>query len=199
MTITNNIISIEYDSIDNLELPFESICELKIKFGDVLYEFVINLKQNSDKMIVLGSSSIPYEYLDYWDGKPYYNRWKWDFTESFICYNDPTRYLGKRIPGLWGIGTEDNYYLKNIKNIILKITSKFNISNENILFFGSSMGGFMSLLLSTMVKGSKAIADIPQLDLENYREGNWYNIKKFCFKNLSDEYIKELGVSVKFY
>ena len=181
MSITNKIILIKYEDLYDLNFPLNQLFELKVDFNNIIYEFLINIKSHSDKLIVLGSGTLHESKLIEYENKPYYNRWSWDFNESFICYNDPSRYLSNKIQGLWGVGTEEEYYLENIKNIILKIASKLNVYNENILFYGSSMGGFMSLMLATMVKQSTALADIPQFNLIHMKY-HWEDFKEFSFK-----------------
>ena len=191
-------ISVEYEKLNELVIPFDLLTELTVYLNGVKYEFLMNIKKNNNKLIVLGSGSVPRRSRERFKNKPYFNRWSWKYECSFLCYNDPSRYLQEQSQGLWGIGVENDYYLENIKNIILKIAYKYNILNKNILFFGSSMGGFMSLLLATMVKESKAIADIPQLSMI-YDERYWDQIRELSFDNKSDEYIiKNYGYRLNF-
>lgn len=94
---------------------------------------------------------------------PNFSRLNWDFVDySIIYYNDPTIYLNDEIKGGWGIGNAENWYLKNISQILKEICVNLKIEFSNLYLFGSSMGGFMSLMLGTMIKDSKVIADIPQ-------------------------------------
>lgn len=181
-------ISVEYEKLNELIIPFNSLTELTVYLNGIKYEFLMNIKKNNNKLVVLGSGAVPKKDIERFKNKPYYNRWSWKYNCSFICYNDPSRYLHDKSRGLWGVGVENDYYLENIKNIILKIAYKQDILNKNILFYGSSMGGFMSLLLATMVKESKAIADIPQLSLI-YDKNIWNQIREFSFDNKSNEYI----------
>ena len=198
MEITENVINIEYQNLETLELPLDIPFELIVNLNNVKYEFYVHLKKNSDKLIALGSGLIPIDYMKRFENKPFYTRWTWNYSESFLCYNDPTRYLNKKIRGGWGVGTENEYYLENIKNIILIICDKLNILNENILFYGSSMGGFMSLMLATMVKQSTALADIPQFNLMHMKY-HWDDFKEFSFKNCTEEYIiKNYGYRFSF-
>ena len=190
MNIAEKIINIEYEDLENLELPLDIPFELTVTLNNTKYEFYIHLKRNSNKLVALGSGLIPVDYMKRFENKPFYTRWTWNYNESFLCYNDPSRYLNEKIRGGWGVGTEEEYYLENIKNIILKICDKLNILNENILFYGSSMRGFMSLMLATMVKQSTALADIPQFNLIHL-EDHWEDFKKFSFKNRDDKYIIE--------
>lgn len=198
MKIAVKNINVEYQDLENVELPRDIPFELTVNLNRVKYEFYMHIKKNSDKLIALGSGLLPVDYMKKFENKPFYTRWTWNYNESYLCYNDPTRYLNKKIRGGWGVGTENEYYLENIKNIILKICDKFDILNENILFYGSSMGGFMSLMLATMVKQSTALADIPQLNIIGIKY-HWDDFKEFSFKNRSDEYIiKNYGYRFNF-
>lgn len=85
----------------------------------------------------------------------------------------------------WGIGLPNDYFLENIKNIILKISNYFNIKNENIIFYGSSMGGFTSIQLATMIKNSQAIAENPQIDARNWMKRVY--LKNNFYSDLYDE------------
>lgn len=119
----------------------------------------------------------------------------WNFDQSTIYYDDPTRYHDfNDLLGGWGIGTPDNWYLKEIANIIKILATKIynyennNVSFKNLIFYGSSMAGFMSLQLSTLIKNSISIAEIPQFDVIKWKY--WPELKKRIFNELNDETIK---------
>ena len=77
--------------------------------------------------------------------------------------------------------------MENISDIVVKLIERVNIKHENLIFYGSSMGGFTSLQLATMVKDSIALADIPQLEFQNHV--SYDKVKPYCFPGLSDEEI----------
>ena len=96
-----------------------------------------------------------------------------------------------------GIGTEDNYYLEKISVILKLLIDKFKFKRQNVLFYGSSAGGFTSLILATLVKGTMALADIPQLYVHKYKTlkrqtGGWQTIRKIAFPDITDEQFIEL-------
>ena len=75
--------------------------------------------------MVLGSGLIPPEQKEKFIGRPVFNRVTWPFDQSTIFYNDPTRRITKNeIPGGFGIGTVDEWYLEGIANIIKIIADK---------------------------------------------------------------------------
>lgn len=93
--------------------------------------------------------------------------------------------------GGWGVGLNDDYYLETISKIILKFSECLNIRRNYLLFYGSSIGGFTSLILATLIKDSYALSDIPQLDLTHYDKEHYDRIMKYCFPNISENEVLE--------
>ena len=187
--LVNNIIECDFEEIQRINFPQNERFGLITYINNVKYEFLLNLK-GSEQILVLGSGARPENQTIEDKQRPFFNRWSWNFNESMIVYNDPTTYLNEEIRCGWGVGTIDDYYLENISKIILEITNNLKISNENIIFYGSSVGGFMSLMLSAMIKNSISIAEIPQLDISNYWRRHWERIIKYSFHGLNEEQIK---------
>ena len=186
--LVKRIITTQYDNLDeNLKkIPINKRAGLVVVLNDVKYEFLIHIKSTKD-LICLGPSGLPNEdYVNKFKERPVFTRHTWNFNESTIFYNDNTRYVWDGAIGAgWGIGLPEDYFLENIKNIILKITRFFNIKNENILFYGSSMGGFTSIQLATMIKNSYAIAENPQIDATKWMKS--FYIKNGMFSKLYSE------------
>lgn len=186
--LVDKIIECEIENIPFNEIKLDERFGLIVYKNNVKYEFLIQLKSDSKNLVCFGSGALNGSDLKRFEQKPRFNRQSWKIKESTLFYNDPTRYIDNSMLGGWGIGTPDDWYLENIKEIILKITEFYKIKNENILFYGSSLGGFTSILLGTLVKDSKVLADVPQLTFENAKY--FQHIKSKVFPNLSDEEIK---------
>ena len=151
---------------------------LKVVGEDVTFDFLLHIK-NSEKMLCLGSGaydssvindkSIPHDLLVDYVSIPKFDRQSWDFKYSVIWYNDNTRYLMKDdvISAGWNVGNDKNWHLKTVGGIIKTISGYFGYTNDDVLYYGSSLGGFMSIILAAMNK-SRFIADCPQLDLETW-------------------------------
>ncbi|OED29884.1 hypothetical protein [Methanosphaera sp. WGK6] len=153
------------DELTNIQLPVNTQFDLTITKNNIDYEFKIHLKDDSDKLLVLAPDAIRDTSHD--RTKPYYERLDWNFTESTIHFNDPTTYIHDDIKGGWGIGTMDDWYLKNISQIIQQIAQKiykYKNTNKytNILFYGSKMGAFMALTLAILTQESIAIVEMPK-------------------------------------
>lgn len=200
--LSEEVIVIDFDDLIYLDIPFDKKVGLVVFFNDVKYEFLLNIKKYSNQLLILGSGALGYRDFD--RSRPFINRFSWDFDCSTIFYNDPTYYIDDCIRAGWCIGTEDDYYLEKIAIILNIIFNKLNISNENILFYGSSAGGFTSLQLSVLFKNSIALADIPQLYVYLFKSkkeslDSWRDVKEICFSPMSDEdFINNFGYRLSF-
>lgn len=190
-TLVEKVIKLDLEQIPFANFPKNERFGLIVNCHDgIKYEMLLNIK-NSNKLLVLCPSVRPENQSIEDKKRPFFNRWSWNFNESTICLNDPTTYINYNLDGGWGVGTSDNHYLINIKKIIEKIAENCVIKNENIIFYGSSQGGFLSLYLAILIKDAIAISEIPQFDVSIYIKEHWDNIKKFCFNNLDEDYIRE--------
>lgn len=188
--LVNHIIEDSYENIFKHDFPVGKPFGLITYVNDVKYEFLIHLKEDSERLIIHSSGAIDAK-LEHDRTRPFLHRWSWsaDFKDSVIYYNDPTLYIHEGITGGYGVGTKDDYYLEKIANFVKLFANKLNVSNENILFYGSSAGGFTSFILSIMIKNSCAICDIPQFYVDQRWSAYWNNLKKYIFTGMSDEEI----------
>lgn len=72
---------------------------------------------------------------------------------------DPTLYVNSFLQLGWGVGKNENYYLETSSLILKKIIEKMNIPLENTAIYGTSAGGYLSILTGIYLKGSKVVAD----------------------------------------
>jgi len=174
----NEKIEIFYD-----EYKSHTFFDKKIKY-DILTYF----RKNTDNLLIMGQDAIkrnPQTIL------PVFNRWKWckdleDF--SIIILNDPTLYLNNDIRCGWFQGTEDNFYMEKIKILLENISKDLKINLKNVYHYGASAGGFTSLCLASMMKGSSAIVDICQTDLFEI----YYKISSLSLDKTFENKIKKI-------
>ena len=84
--------------------------------------------------------------------------------------------------------------METVSDIIEKLSKNQNILHDNILFYGSSGGGFASICLGTLIKGSKVLVNNSQFFILNYKKwhiGNLFNILYDEFSGLSKSDIIE--------
>ena len=99
---------------------------------------------------------------------------------------DPTLYINDLSVG-WGVGKNENYYLENSSLILKEIIEKMNIKLEDTVIYGTSAGGFLSIMMGIYLKGAKVVADNSQLILSNWIVKPALDSVIFnCFDNIAD-------------
>jgi len=190
--LVDTIIKTSYFELDDIEFPLNELFGLVIEYENFNYEFLLKVVEDCSTLTVISSSAFNKD-TKHDRSRPWFNRWSWPFEGSLLYCHDPTLYLADDIYAPWGIGTPDVWYLKQISIIVSKIAQKINVYNDEILFYGSSAGGFCSLALSILVKNSIALADIPQFVVNKFGS-QWRAIKKASFDMYDDEtFIKKFN------
>ncbi len=189
--ITDIGIKIKYEDLDKLEYPKNELIYLIVEYENFDYEFLLRDLDESDKLTVLGSGAFNKE-KGYDRTGPWFNRWSWTFDDSTLYYHDPTLYLADDIYGPWGLGTPETWYLEKISIITAKIAEVMGVRNNDILFYGSSAGGFTSLMLSIMVKDSVCLAEVPQFDITSWGSF-WRPLKNASFDMDDKEFVEKYG------
>lgn len=135
----------------------------EIEWDGVTYEILLNQKRRSQKAVIFGTGAITKD-----KPLPVFSRatWMGQMPYTGIWYFDPTVYLGDLNIG-WGYGTNRRWFLMDIAHLLQILLKKLAIKSENTLFFGSSGGGFTSILLASMFH-SRATAINPQLNIRDY-------------------------------
>ncbi len=192
MSVETKIYIDNLAELDSAELPFDEFFYLVVKNDGVKYQFRVRLASKDKNLICFGSGAYDPAKLK----PPIFRRhsWQGEFRESVIYYNDPTLYVNSDMRLGWCVGKNSEWYMPVIRDIILKIAGKNDIKPENMLFFGSSGGGFSAVILSTMIKKSQVMVNNPQLFLKNYEETHFNRMIQSCFDNQDlDSILDEYG------
>lgn len=159
-------ITIQEYELDSHEITRDYLHVLRVIKDGVPYEYLINRRSDNDKLIVFNNGAIAEGNVSV----PVFQRHSWANilkTSSVFCM-DPTLYLNSFLQIGWGIGKNDNYYLENSSLILKKIISKMGIRLENTAIYGTSAGGYLSIIMGIYLKGAKVVADNAQLDVRNW-------------------------------
>ncbi len=180
---------INYDELTRKQLLFNQPFHLEIWKGTIKYEFLAKIKKRSDKMVIFGSGAFNRDKLE----PPIFQRHSWinEINETVILFNDPTLYLGKINLG-WGYGNNESHFLEEISTIIKRLQSLLSIHSKNVLFYGSSGGGFMALMLAGFVEGSRCIVNNPQTSITKYFKTHVERLFSVAHPQLSLEEAKTL-------
>ena len=189
--MVDRVIKLELDEIETYGFPLDEVFGLEINYDNVKYCLITKLASNNKNLICFGPGAFQRDQRTS-DGKlitpPFFSRWKWHkyFKESFISYADPIFFYDEEIKVGWFVGTKDTWYLEVVSQIIKKITINQQIKNDNILFFSSSAGGFASICLGTLIKGSKVLVNNTQFNVLHYKKIHVDPLFEFLQKDFPD-------------
>lgn len=155
---------------DRLKTPFlslqnEKLQDLSFEEDGWRYDYKLFPRKGKPLVVYLPALQSNKEQV-----RPYFARWKWytvlDF--SMMAVSDPTLALSPKILGGWFQGTKDTDQLAVIARHVAAFARYLGLENQQIVFAGSSMGGFAAMLLACQLRGSAAYVEIPQVDFREY-------------------------------
>lgn len=172
---------IDYYDLENYTVKEDFLYILEVKKDNVKYEYLINRKTDNDKLIIFNNGAIAGANVKV----PVFQRHSWANmikTSSVFCM-DPTLYVNDLSVG-WGVGKNEDYYLENSSLILKTIIQKMNIDLEDTVIYGTSAGGFLSIIMGIYLKGAKVVADNTQLDVSNWAFISAVDyVMEYCFDN----------------
>lgn len=136
---------------------------------------------------------------------PYYPRRSWgkELSENYnvLYISDPYQPFPdyKEPMGSWFISPDGDSTITVLAEKIKLFME--DISVENVIFYGSSMGGYAAIILSSLIKDSKAIAECPQIYLHKHPGSRFVceNILKEDINNFSIEPLQFLKSGIQKY
>ena len=174
---------IDYYDLENYMIRENLLYILEVKKDNVKYEYLINRKIGTDRLIVFNNGAIAGGNVKV----PVFQRHSWanDLKTSAVFCMDPTLYINDLSVG-WGIGKNENYYLENSSLILKEIIKKMNIQLNNTVIYGTSAGGFLSIIMGIYLKGAKVVADNTQLNVSNWAFISAVDcVINYCFDNIA--------------
>lgn len=178
-------VTIVRNELKNHRIAYDDTYVLRVIEDGVPYEYLINRKSSSDKLVVFNNGAVAEGNVTV----PVFQRHSWaSFMEtSCVFCMDPTLYLNGFLQLGWGIGKNDNYYLEKSSLILRDILALMKIRPEDSVIFGTSAGGFLSVIMGIYLKGAKVVADNAQLDVRNWIfKDALDSVITFAFDNVSD-------------
>lgn len=175
---------IDYDELENYNIIEDKVYILEINKDEVKYEYLINRRKENDKLIVFNNGAIAGGRVKY----PVFQRHSWipELKTSAILCMDPTLYINDLSAG-WGIGKNENYYLEKSALILKQIIEKMHIELSNTVIYGTSAGGFLSIMMGIYLKGAIVVADNSQFILSRWIvKPALDTVMLDCFDNIAD-------------
>ncbi|TDA95377.1 hypothetical protein [Halomonas marinisediminis] len=134
---------------------------------------------------------------------PKFDRWKWvdKFPGAMLNVSDPSFY--KKEEGIrigWYTGPRDHSYIESITSIVREFAGCLGIQNKDIIFYGSSAGGFAALSMGCHVNESTSVCINPQINVLKYNLNHVVNnFLKYVYQaergDLTDQDMLRLDVS----
>lgn len=189
--LVDKIFEMDLEDIEHFNFPLNELFGLRVMHNYNEYCFLVRFSTENDKLVCIGSGSQFRDEKSF--NRPVFQRHSWQkgINSSVIYYSDPVFLFDNTISCGWCVGTPREYYLGYIKKIIEKLSKNHKIKNEDILFYGSSAGGFTSIQLGTYFKGSFVLANNPQIDVRNFNKKHYKKLLNVCFKNMSRKKVEK--------
>lgn len=172
----------KYSQVNFEDLSTEFLKEnkesiIKVFKDGVKFYFKLRLKEDDDQLIIFSNGAVERDRKN----PPYFQRSSWvdDYTASCIFVDDPTIHQNELGVG-FGVGTPDRHYTLDISEILIKIQKLWQVKSNDVIYFGSSAGGYMSLQFATLNKDSSAIVNNSRI----------YIHKTYTFKKIRDTIFK---------
>lgn len=137
----------------------------KVKLEGIEIDLLINLEEKSDYIFFCFAGAKPENITP-----PYFNRWKWSniFHSNIVAISDYTLTKDNSLQIGWYINNGEKNIFQKIANIIKKIANELGYTEDTIVLYGSSAGGFAALKLSEYLPKAKCIAINPQTNIKKY-------------------------------
>jgi hypothetical protein len=111
--------------------------------------------------------------------------WHSDYTDKYHCLmlDDPSITTDNELSIGWFQGNSGaNLYL-DLCGLVRDVCAQLNLSEDRVIFFGSSAGGFVSLKMSEYINEASVIAINPQLFLHEFYENKYRQMLRCCYPN----------------
>lgn len=189
--LVGKIIKLDFKEISQYKFPRDIPFGLQINYNNILFCFIVKFSSISKDLICFG----PGAHERNINNPPYFDRWSWHeyFEQSTLAYADPMFFSDEKLRIGWFSGG-NKWYLKILSEIISVLSKNQQIPDDNILFFGSSGGGYTSIALGTLIKDSKVLVNNPQVFLLNFDKdtlNSLFNVLEREFKCNKKEIIEK--------
>lgn len=152
----------------------------KLNMGDIILDLAFLPKGKAGAAKAKNAKTPKYLFVffcDYVDRKAYqlptFQRWGWhtDFPGHCLYISDPFLSRTEDLGLGWYIGERTKDANPIIADTVRKVAAGVNVLPENIIFYGSSGGGFAALRALVEIPEAQAIAINPQTRLTNFKDG----------------------------
>jgi len=157
-----------------MDLKFHDTYQITLERAGLRFDYLLHLRRKAEKLLVILPNAIPEKLRA--EGKlPYFPRWSWieEIKHSVVIVNDPVLFLNDKVLLGWMAGTKDAYATELCLETLDEIMDSHKLTEDRLVLFGSSGGGFVGLVMGARRPKATVIADIPQTNILQYYERLW--------------------------
>ena len=120
---------------------------------------------------------------------PRFQRWKWarDFPGHVLLVADPTLHLADDLGLGWYVGPAESDWTRTLARLVSRVADELDVPSEEVVYYGSSSGGFAAIAAACRTTASGAIAINPQTDVLRYHPVAVRRLLDACFPGTSAE------------
>lgn len=161
---------------------------VQINYNNESFYFKMSIKEESDRLVVHTNGAIN------WDKHtpPVHMRSSWgkEINAHCLFIDDKTIHKSGINTG-WGAGIKERFYIEDYSVISKRIKELLKIDDSKTFYWGSSAGGFVSIILAVMDQNTIAVVNNPQTNLTTHRAGKTSPMYKAVFPGMNQEQIMD--------
>jgi hypothetical protein len=175
---------------------FENNQDLKVADGkgtygilskDSLFEFFVDNKKSKKVVIMLPGATDRSKTIKNFQR----HSWSDDFNCSVVSFIDPTINEYNDLSIGWYQGSVGNYLIPKLAIAISTLIKSLGVCESDVLFFGSSAGGFASLKLADYFPKTTVVVINPQIYLNHYTHTHYQKLISYSYKGSSVEDVEK--------
>ncbi|HCH27811.1 MULTISPECIES: hypothetical protein [Psychrobacter] len=165
-----------FNSIEEITFKKDLVQDFSVEEKDIKLECRINQKVKNEYLVVAPNGAVDRKKYEL----PVFARWNYQniFNSSILSISDPALLLDDSLRIGWFAGTNQLDITQFVSEVIIKVADKLGITHDKIIFWGSSSGGFASILLASKIDGSSFVSINGQSAINNYYAGHVEDYRK---------------------
>ncbi len=155
-----------FHNIKEINLKEDFVQDFSVEQKGIKLECRINKKVRNDYLVVTPNGAVDRVKYEL----PVFARWNYHtiFNSPILSISDPALLLDESLRIGWFAGTQSLDVPQLTSEVVVKVADQLGISHDRIIFWGSSSGGFASILLASQIDGASFISVNGQSIINNY-------------------------------
>ena len=179
-----------FSDISQIELTDDTVLDFCVKKDGIKLECRLNNKINSNNyLVVTPNGAVDRNKYTL----PVFARWNYHsiLNSPILSISDPALFLDDNLRIGWFSGTKDLDITQFTIDVVEKVAAKLGIAKERIIFWGSSSGGFASILLASKIDGANFVCINGQSTIINFHKSHIDDYRKIFDKSKTTEELIE--------